>query len=61
MLSRQLGTQKKTRSTHDDVIDLQVIALERGPEFPTYNSELDDRSKLIFLFGASFFLISQLS
>ena len=42
VLSKQLGTQKKTRLNHDDVIDLQVIALERGR---IYNSELDDRSK----------------
>jgi hypothetical protein len=31
VLSRQLGTLKKTRLNHDDASDLQVIALERGP------------------------------
>jgi hypothetical protein len=46
VLSKQLGTREKTpRTNHDDVIDLQVVALERGR---IYNSELDDRSKLIF-------------
>jgi hypothetical protein len=34
--------EKNPRSNHDDVRDLQVEALKR-PEFPTYNSELDDR------------------
>jgi hypothetical protein len=47
ILSKQLRTQKKTWSNHDDVIDPQVIALERGQ---IYNSELDDHSKHIFPF-----------
>jgi hypothetical protein len=55
VLSRQLGTLKKTRLNHD-VSDLQVGALERGP-----SSELDDRSKPIFPVGAGFFPSSQLS
>ena len=58
VLSRQLGTQKKTRLNLDDVIDLQVVALERGQ---IYNSELDDRSKRIFPVGAHLFPSSQLS
>ena len=36
MLSRQLETKKKTRLNRDDVSDLQVVALERGPSsWPT--------------------------
>jgi hypothetical protein len=31
VLSRQLGTLKKTRLNHDDVSDLQVVALKRDP------------------------------
>jgi hypothetical protein len=31
VLSRQLGARKRTRSNHDDISDLQVIALERRP------------------------------
>jgi hypothetical protein len=33
VLSRQLGTLKKTSLNHDDVSDLHVGALERGPSF----------------------------
>jgi hypothetical protein len=37
VLSKHLETLKKTQSKYDDVIDLQVVALERGK---IYNSEL---------------------
>jgi hypothetical protein len=36
---------KKTRLNHDDS-DLQAGALEKRPEFPTWNSELDDCSNV---------------
>jgi hypothetical protein len=55
--SRQLGIWGKTRSNHDYVSDLQVVVLRKRPEFLTYNSELDDRLKLIFTVGAWFFRV----
>ena len=58
VLSKQLGTRKKTRVNHEDVIDLQVVPLKRGR---IYNSELDDSSKRIFPVGAHLFLTYQLS
>jgi hypothetical protein len=33
---------------HEDVSDLEVVALERVLEFRIYNSKLDESSKLIF-------------
>jgi hypothetical protein len=54
VLSKQLGT----RLNHDNVIDLQAVALERGQ---IYNFELDDRSKCIFNVGARLFPTFQLS
>ena len=56
VLSRQLGTQKKTRLNHDDVIDLQVVALEKGQ-----SSQLTVPFKMYFPVGARFFRNSQLS
>jgi hypothetical protein len=58
VLSKQLGTLKKTKSDHNDVIDLQVGALERGQ---IYNSKLDDLPKRIFQVGARLFPTSHLS
>jgi hypothetical protein len=58
------GNSEKTRVNHD-VRDIQVGALEKGsrkrPEFPTWNSELDDRSKCVFPVEANFFQSAHLS
>ena len=52
-----LGTWKKTRLNHDDVIDLQVVALER---VRIYNSEFE-RMIVQNLFSVSELVYSRLS